>query len=72
MSSARKPKVLVRSGVICVGGAGASAAPCGEYEVEERAAGVTLSSADRAREFTLSIDAYCRMMAEGRISPMAG
>lgn len=67
----RKPTALVRSGVSCAGNARPSAAPCGEYQIAEEEGAVRFTSAPLAKEFTLSIDAFCRLVAEGRISVRA-
>jgi hypothetical protein len=67
----RKPKALVRSGVCYAQGGGPAAAPCGEYEVAADLGAVRLSSEALAKEFTLSIDAFHRLVAEGRISLLA-
>ncbi|MEQ1931282.1 MAG: hypothetical protein ABL957_12255 [Parvularculaceae bacterium] len=64
-------KAVVRSGVVYANGEAAAPAPCGEYELAADLGAVRLSSVALAREFTLSIDAFCRLVAEGRISMVA-
>lgn len=60
-------KALVKSGVVAAGASGPAPAPCGEYDVHVGAGALTLSSIDNARVFTLSCDAFCRFVSEGRI-----
>ena len=61
-------KAVVRSGVVYANSDAAAPAPCGEYELAADPGAVRLPSVALAREFTLSIDAFCRLVAEGRIS----
>ena len=61
-------KALVRSGVLYAAEAGPAPAPRGEYEMAADGSAVRFTSSAPAGEFTLSIDAFCRLVAEGRIS----
>lgn len=65
MSAAR---ARVKSGVSYSGAAGPAIAPTGEYDLSAEGGRMRLSSPATAREFRLSCDAFCRLVAEGRIT----
>jgi hypothetical protein len=61
-------KAVVKSGVQYADKDGSAAAPCGEYELSAEAGAMRFISRATTREFTLSLDAFCRFVSEGRIA----
>jgi hypothetical protein len=60
-------KARIRSGVRYCDDGGQGDAPTGDYELSRDAGRMRLVSPATAREVRLSCDAFCRLVAEGRI-----
>lgn len=61
-------RARVREGVSYFAEGGLKAAPRGDYDLRAEKGGVSLVSPATSDAFRLSDDAFCRLLAEGRIT----